>query len=54
MSSKLNNYPPLLEYLFNLGRRTGDAWIMQNGDALGRHSTMDVQKLLPGNIWDNI
>ena len=54
MSSKLNNYPPLLEYLFNLGRQTGDAWIAQNGDALGHHSTMDVQQLLPGSVWDNI
>jgi NTE family protein len=54
MSSKLNNYPPLLEYLFNLGRQTGDAWIAQNGEALGQRSTMDVQQLLPGSIWDNI
>jgi NTE family protein len=54
MSSKLNNYPPLLEYLFNLGRQTCDAWIAQNGDALGQRSTMDVQRLLPGSIWDNI
>jgi NTE family protein len=54
MSSKLNNYPPLLEYLFNLGRQTGDAWIAQNGDALGQRSTMDVQQLLPGSVWDNI
>jgi hypothetical protein len=54
MSSKLNNYPPLLEYLFNLGRQTGDAWIPQNGHALGQRSTMDVQQLLPGSIWDNI
>jgi NTE family protein len=54
MSSKLNNYPPLLEYLFNLGRQTSDAWIAQNGDALGQRSTMDVQQLLPGGIWDNI
>ena len=54
MSSKLNNYPPLLEYLFNLGRRTGDAWIAQNREALGQRSTMDVQRLLPGSIWDNI
>jgi len=53
MSSKLNNYPPLLEYLFNLGRQTGDAWIAQNGEALGQRSTMDVQRLLPGSIWDN-
>jgi hypothetical protein len=54
LSSKLNNYPPLLEYLFNLGRQTADAWIAQNGDTLGQRSTMDVQQLLPGSIWDNI
>jgi NTE family protein len=54
MSSKLNNYPPLLEYLFNLGWQTGDAWIAQNREALGQRSTMDVQRLLPGSIWDNI
>jgi hypothetical protein len=46
--------PPLLEYLFNLGRQTGDAWIAQNGDALGQRSTMDLQQLLPGSIWNNI
>ena len=54
MSSKLNNYPPLLEYLFVLGRQTCDRWIAQHGEALGRRSTMDVQQLLPGSIWDNI
>jgi hypothetical protein len=54
MSSKLNNYPPLLEYLFNLGRQAGDAWIAQNDDALGQRSTMDVQQLLPGSVWDNL
>jgi NTE family protein len=54
MASKLNNYPPLLEYLFSLGRQTGDAWIAQNGNALGQRSTMDVQQLLPGSVWDNI
>ncbi len=54
MSTKLNNYPPLLEYLFNLGRQTCDAWIAQNGDALGQRSTIDVQQLLPGSIWNNI
>ena len=48
MSSKLNNYPPLLEYLFNLGRQTGDAWIAQNGEALGQRSTMDVQHAVAG------
>jgi hypothetical protein len=25
MSGKRNNYPPTLEYLFDLGRQTGDA-----------------------------
>jgi hypothetical protein len=54
MSSKLNDYPPLLEYWFNLGRQTGDAWIIKNIDALGQRSTMDVQQLLPGSVWDNI
>jgi NTE family protein len=54
MSSRLNNYPPLLEYLFDLGRQTCDAWIAQNGEALGQRSTMDIQQLLPGHIWDNI
>ena len=54
VSSKLNNYPPLLEYLFDLGRQTCDRWIAQHGEALGQRSTLDVQQLLPGNIWDNI
>jgi hypothetical protein len=54
MSSKLNNYPPLLEYLFGLGRQTYDAWIAQNGEALGQRSTMDVQELLLGGMWDKI
>jgi hypothetical protein len=54
MSSKLNNYPPLLENLFSLGRQTTDAGIAQNRDALGQRSTMDVQQILPGSIWNNI
>jgi hypothetical protein len=54
MSSKLNNYPPLLEYLVDLGRQTCGAWIAQHGDALGQRSTMDVQQLLPRGVWDNI
>jgi hypothetical protein len=54
MSSKLNNYPPMLEYLFQLGRQTCDAWIAQNGQALGQRSTMDIQQLLHGGVWDHI
>ena len=53
-SSKLNNYPPLLEYLFDLGRQTCDAWIAQNEKALGQHSTFDVQQLLPTSVWGNV
>jgi NTE family protein len=54
MSSKLNNYPPLLEYLFELGRKTCDAWLAQNGEALGQRSTLDIQQLLHGGVWDHI
>jgi len=51
MSSKRNNYPPMLEYLHDLGRRTGDDWMAQNGDALGHRSTYDLQQLLPVKVW---
>jgi hypothetical protein len=54
LSRRLTKYPPLLQYLFNLGRQTADAWIAQHGDALGQRSTMDVQQLLPRGIWDNL
>jgi len=46
-SSKFNNYPPFLEYLFDLGRQTGDAWIAEHGAALGQRSTINLQQLLP-------
>jgi NTE family protein len=46
-SSKLNNYSALLEYLFELGRQTGDAWLAQNQAEIGQHSTIDLQQLLP-------
>lgn len=53
MSSKLNNYPPLLEYLFDLGRQAGKAWIAEHGDALGVRSTIDLEQMLPvnANVW---
>lgn len=54
MSSKSNNYPPMLEYLHDLGQQTGDAWIAQNGDALGQRSTLDLEQLLPVSVWGNI
>ena len=54
MSSKRNTYPPMLEYLFDLGRQTCDAWLAQNADALGERSTVDLQELLPAKVWGNV
>jgi NTE family protein len=54
MSSKSNNYPPMLEYLHDLGWQTADTWMAQNADALGQRSTLDVQQLLPMSVWGNI
>jgi hypothetical protein len=54
MSSKRNNYPPMLEYLHDLGRQTGDDWLAQHGGALGQRSTIDLQQLLPVNVWGNV
>jgi hypothetical protein len=53
MSSKSNNYPPLLEYLFDLGRQAGDAWFAEHGDALGQRSTMDLERKwdVNLNVW---
>jgi len=50
MSSKGNNYPPFLEYLFGLGRQAGDAWFTEHGEALGQQSTADLKRLLPVNV----
>ena len=55
MSSKLHNYPPLLGVLRPIwGDKPGDAWLAQNGDGLGQRSTMDLQHILPGSIWNSI
>jgi NTE family protein len=50
-SSKLNNSPALLEYLFDLGRKTAEAWWADHGAAIGQRSTVDLQKLLPPQFW---
>jgi NTE family protein len=47
LSTKRNNYMAFLEYLFDLGRQTADAWLAEKGPALGQRSTIDLQKLLP-------
>jgi NTE family protein len=49
-SSKLNNYPAFLEHLFQAGRRTAEAWFTQHGAALGKQSTVNLQKLLQANV----
>jgi NTE family protein len=46
-SSKANNYPALLNYLFDLGRETADAWFARHGTDIGQRSTIDLQALLP-------
>ena len=53
-SSKRNNDPPMLEYLHDLGWRTGDEWMARNAEALGQRSTLDLQQLLPANVWGDI
>ena len=45
-SSKLNNYPAFLEYLFDSGRRSADAWLTRHSASIGKQSTVDLQKLL--------
>jgi len=46
-STKLNNAPAFLDFLFDLGRTTADAWLAKRGAELGRRSTIDLTKLLP-------
>jgi NTE family protein len=46
-SSKLNNHPALLKYLFDLGRQTTDSWLSDYGPAIGQRSTIDLQEFLP-------
>jgi hypothetical protein len=44
----------MLEYLHNLGWQTGDEWLARNADAFGQRSTLDLQQLLPANVWGDI
>ena len=46
-STKLNNAPAFLEYLFDLGRATAHHWLGKHDAEIGRHSTVDLIKLLP-------
>jgi NTE family protein len=46
-STKLNNAPAFLQYLFDLGRTTADTWHAKHAVDIGRKSTIDLTKLLP-------
>lgn len=46
-SSKSNNHPGVLKYLFEIGSLTADAWLAKNRDKLGKQSTYDLRQLLP-------
>jgi len=45
-SSKLNNEPAFLEYLFDIGRRAADTWLAENRAGLGTRSTFDLTPLV--------
>jgi NTE family protein len=46
-STKLNNAPNFLKYLFDLGRSTASGWLVEHGEDIGVKSTVDLTKLLP-------
>jgi NTE family protein len=46
-STKLNNAPNFLTYLFDLGRSTASGWLLEHGESIGQKSTVDLTKLLP-------
>jgi hypothetical protein len=43
----MNHDPAFLEYLFDMGRRTADAWLAKNSAAIGQRSTFDLKAVLP-------
>jgi len=49
-STKLNNSPAFMDFLFRLGRTTADEWVAKNNDAIGNRSTIDLTKLLRMDI----
>jgi NTE family protein len=46
-TSKSNNHPTMLKYLFEIGSLTADAWLAKNRAKLGKQSTYDLRQLLP-------
>ena len=46
-STKRNNSPAFLHYLFDLGRATAESWFKEHDAAVGQKSTVDLTRLLP-------
>ena len=49
-SSKRNNYPAFLEYLFEAGRQSAKAWLGEHATALGKRSSADLRNVLQANV----
>jgi hypothetical protein len=45
-STKRNNSPAFLKFLFDLGRKTADEWLDGYREAIGQRSTLDLTKLV--------
>jgi NTE family protein len=45
-STKRNNSPNFLKFLFDLGRTTAEEWLDCNREAIGQRSTLDLTKLV--------
>jgi NTE family protein len=46
-SSKINNDPAFLNYLYGYGRESADAWLESNLHVVGKISTVDLSSLAP-------
>ena len=49
-STKLNNSPAFLEFLFDLGRRTAEGWLARHHADIGKRSTLDVTQLIDTTV----
>jgi NTE family protein len=52
-STKLNNSPAFMKFLFDLGRTTAHEWLAEKSVEIGRKSTIDLTKLLPVTAWQS-
>lgn len=53
-STKLNNSPTFLAYLFDLGRKAADDWFAHYGEAIGNRTTFEFEKLMPDEYWGDL